>query len=181
MAAQAKRMAAGLLIAAAWAAGAGCGGEEAGSGGRLKTRVITTSDGAKQFAGFKDTQRGENCTFQQTMDGKLRCVPEAAPALVFDPKAGGYFSEAGCQTAVVVVVEGCAAPKYAVLAQRASWDSCGTLGVRVFQVGTRFVGTLYKSTSAGCVSAGSVPTGYQAYLAGTVAPEELVEGTEQLE
>ena len=70
--------------------GGGTGGNGGGSGGtggggaaepdyvsgsRIKARTISTSDGAKAFAGYYDTQLATPCSFNHAADDTLRCLP----------------------------------------------------------------------------------------------------------
>lgn len=48
------------------------------NGTRLKARVYEAEDGAKQFLGWRDTQRGENCSFNAHEEGGIRCLPMGA-------------------------------------------------------------------------------------------------------
>lgn len=60
--------------------------KQALSGSRLKARILTASDGAKQFLGFFDTALNEACTFQAVssftlssiQDPSLFCLPSSA-------------------------------------------------------------------------------------------------------
>lgn len=65
-------------------------------GSRLKARYYVADDGARQFAGWFDTQRGEECTFQLAGDGKRRCLPT--------PQTLGtlsYYQDAECTQPIV--------------------------------------------------------------------------------
>src|SRR5262245_45947669 len=67
------------------------------SGSRIKMRVGTTPDGAKEFIGWRDTQRNENCSFFTSTDGMRRCLP------VFDePTAGTGNSYSDMQCTMLV-------------------------------------------------------------------------------
>jgi hypothetical protein len=58
-------------------------------------RVGTTSDGAKEFRGWHDTVRNEDCYFRLASDGKNRCMPPAA--------ALSYFAESSCTTPITIL------------------------------------------------------------------------------
>jgi hypothetical protein len=45
------------------------------SGTRLRARYYTGEDGSKQFIGWHDKMRDEDCSFQKAEDGQLRCLP----------------------------------------------------------------------------------------------------------
>jgi hypothetical protein len=46
------------------------------SGTRMKMRVGTSLDGAKEFKGWYDSQLGINCVFRKLATGQTRCIPE---------------------------------------------------------------------------------------------------------
>jgi hypothetical protein len=80
------------------------------SGTRLRARVYVSSDGAKQFAGWYDSQRKENCTIYPAADGVLRCLPYFAPT---GQITDTYFSDAQCTVPLALVTKGCS-PKYEI-------------------------------------------------------------------
>lgn len=61
------------------------------SGPRLKRRIITGSDGSKDFAGWYDSQLGVNCAWGVAEDGSKRCLPDA-----YDGLFGRMYSNFGC-------------------------------------------------------------------------------------
>ncbi|HXU74106.1 MAG TPA: hypothetical protein VN947_32535 [Polyangia bacterium] len=77
--------------------GGGSGGNGAqpdyASGSRIKARVTSTSDGARAFAGFYDTQLSVACAFSRAADDSLRCLPSGVAYI-----GGTYWSDAGCTT-----------------------------------------------------------------------------------
>ena len=79
------------------------------SGSRLKIRYYETPDGAKQFLGWFDSSRGDECTIQKYgPDGTTRCLPvRVAPTF-------GYSSDSGCSLGLIDVTKGQPAPKYGV-------------------------------------------------------------------
>src|SRR5262249_36764419 len=43
------------------------------SGSRLRAKYLTTADGARQFVGWYDSQRKEDCSFDVAEDGQMHC------------------------------------------------------------------------------------------------------------
>jgi len=68
------------------------------SGSRLRARYYVGEDGARQFIGWHDTKRDEDCMFQTAEDGKLRCMPSVgAYALT-------YFADEACTSQPLMLV-----------------------------------------------------------------------------
>jgi|CXWL01.1.fsa_nt_gi hypothetical protein len=67
------------------------------SGTRLKARWVTSADGLKTFQGWKDSARGEDCGWNFTGDGVLRCLPYTNLT-----DYGDVFSDAACTQAAVL-------------------------------------------------------------------------------
>jgi hypothetical protein len=59
------------------------------SGSRLKANYYAGSDGSKQWIGWHDSQRNEDCGFTKAADGATRCMP-AGVAIV------AYYADAAC-------------------------------------------------------------------------------------
>lgn len=144
------------------------------SGTRLRARYYTGEDGSKQFVGWRDNTRNEDCSFLKSEDGQLRCLPAAAFA--------SYYLDASCtQSAATTPKEQaiCAAavPTYAVETQR--FTACGTS--KLFEVGALVEPTVvYVVSATGCVE--TKPLAVYAYYTTTpVAPTEFVAATEQVE
>jgi hypothetical protein len=64
-------------------------------GSRLKVRKLTADDGSTQQLGFHDTMRNENCVFRVALDGRERCLPDAALSV-------GTYSDAQCTQPILV-------------------------------------------------------------------------------
>ncbi len=81
------------------------------SGTRLKLQLWEGSDGSRQFVQFFDSQLQTPCAVSassQTIDGKIRCLPQVAGRL--------YFSDAMCKTPGVYVVDKTLTPQPKVVA-----------------------------------------------------------------
>lgn len=81
------------------------------SGTRLRAHVTTSDDGSKNFAGWFDSQRKEDCSFIASPDGKLRCMPSSISGI------GTQFGDGGCQFPLAHRPKSCdpAPPKYATV------------------------------------------------------------------
>lgn len=79
------------------AVGAGAGPV---SGSRLKAKTYVGDDGSREFAGWRDTERHEDCAFGVAEDGKTRCQPAATLNYIPD------FYDASCR-AQAVAIEDC--------------------------------------------------------------------------
>jgi hypothetical protein len=76
------------------------------AGSRLVPLFLSGEDDSRQFVGWFDRARGDNCAFGPAGDGVLRCLPvDAAPAQ--------FFVDVSCKRRMAAVV-GCSAPKYLV-------------------------------------------------------------------
>ncbi len=128
------------------------------SGSRLRVRYYSGEDGSKQFVGWHDTQRNEDCTFRPAAD------------------------DAGCTQPVAIVAKTmCAgAPKYAY----APAGQCSS-GYTVLQVaGTYSAATIYQGAPGACsgTSTSSVSNLYDFYnTQGEVAVASFVAATQTVE
>ncbi len=61
------------------------------SGSRLKAKFLETDGGARNFVGWYDSERDEDCAFGIAADGQQRCLPDALWL-----SARSYFSDANC-------------------------------------------------------------------------------------
>jgi hypothetical protein len=116
---------------------------EYGASTRLKTYGFSTSDGAKQVSGWRDTQLGNvNCHFQEAEDGKLRCLPQGG-------SISGY-ADATCSTPVMDATPRCdkTLPEYAL---RFPEYQCGNQAHGVLKRGEPFVGAPYVGTAESCM------------------------------
>ncbi len=118
------------------------------SGTRLKARFYAGADGSKQFVGWHDTLRNEDCAYGVAADGETRCIPSGKPV-------SNIFADAACTQGLADVFKGCATPPTVVsTVQNLPNTTCGSLPSRthLFPVGTIFSGTLYAMNGA-CVVA----------------------------
>jgi hypothetical protein len=144
-------------------------------GSRLKARYYLGDDGSKQFAGWYDTQRKENCTFGSAADGTLRCLPAVSATAV-----GSYYSDAGCSKPLATIACGAAAPKYAY---SYSYNTAGCLvGPSLAPVGSRFTSATIYIGSAGTCTATTTPASADWYEVGSsLDPSAFVRATETTE
>ena len=158
------------------ASGTGAGGgtvEAQGwvSGGRLRARLYVGADGSKQFIGFYDSQRQENCYPRAAGDGKTRCMPEAL--------AAAYFADAGCIQQVGITAKGCAPPEYGSTGET---SSCGTPVATIHALGPKSnpAQVYNQAGGAGCLPFDASP--YDVYAVGASVPHaDFVEVTEEVE
>lgn len=147
------------------------------SGTRLKMRVLATADGAKQFKGWRDTERNEDCDFATAADGQVRCLPSGASII-------GY-SDSGCTQRIVYQNKGCAAPTRAIEIVQGTLCLGTTYAQRIYSVGAAYAGSQYWSKGATCTgpsSTSSLLTSYDLYNAGSEIPaSSFAAATESLE
>lgn len=135
---------------------AGCGSnvsEDLGwtSGARLRARVTRTADGARQFVGWHDRERGADCGFVTLSDGRLRCAPGAL--------ALHAYADAAC-TQEVGVVFGCDEATHVRVEQTS--DPCTVryaihpLGEVVDESPTTI---FYRAADGTCIVGGELPDG----------------------
>jgi hypothetical protein len=148
---------------------------ETKSGTRLRARYYVGEDGSKEFIGWHDMQRNENCTFAKAPDGKLRCLPSEGNALAL-----GYNSDAGCTTQLfITIATGACVPPTAKYATTTDTSTCTTALHTVTLVTPT---ELYVGTPANCLKVTQPPAGYAYYASsGVLAPAEFVAATEQVE
>lgn len=154
------------------------GGEAAVSGTRLKARSLAAEDGARHFAGWYDSEREVECSFQRAADGTIRCLPASASV------NSTWFADASCTKPLAYVLKGCDAPKTASL--QASY--CATFAsspVKIFALAGVFRGSsYYTKVGAGCnaAPASSLIDTYDLFSVGAeIAPSEFVGATETVE
>lgn len=136
------------------------------SGTRLKARYWVGDDGSKQFAGWFDSERNEQCSFRTAEDGDIRCQPVAEAT-------GGVYFAAGCTTPYFYASTGCGvAPKYGSLATGCS--------IGLFTLTASSPTMVYVGTPANCVST-AVPTGFSFFTGSAIAATLFVKATEQVE
>lgn len=113
-------------------------------GSRLKARYYVAEDGARQFAGWFDTQRGEECSFQMASDGKRRCLPTGQLS-----GSGFHYADASCTQPIAPAVSGCSSPALAAI-----WEAsagCGAPSVRLYSVAAKVTGaSIYYGANGTC-------------------------------
>lgn len=147
---------------------------QSSSGSRLRAKYMNGADGSKQFLGWYDSLRKEDCNFGTASDGSTRCLPAATayPA--------GSFSDAGC-TQVLVGVSKTATCAAAVPKYVATLDTTGcSPRFEVRGAGARFTGTdIYAGTPASCtkLAGSSVAQSLDLYTPGAIlVASDFVQG-----
>lgn len=129
-------------------------------GTRLKPRFRAGEDGAKEYlaGAWFDSERGEDCSFMVAADGKTRCLPRGAEFI--------YYSDANCQTPMIMLESACAPPKYGTSLA----DSTCALepgATRVYAVGPAMTPSgIFAKAGASCFSLGAADPGYHYYGVG---------------
>lgn len=141
------------------------------SGSRLKSKYRTASDGSKQWIGWYDAERNEDCNFLTMSDGSLRCVPSgwANPS--------GYYADSSCTTQLAFS-PGCANVTYAIMN-----DSDGQCGyrARLFSATPSPSGTMYAKTTSSCIEY-APPPGWIFYRFGPeIQPSAFVSAVDSVE
>jgi hypothetical protein len=117
------------------------------SGSRLKGRWQVGADGSRQFIGWYDSERKEECQYMLASDGKMRCLPMAS-AHTIQPSASSY-QDAEC-TKLGVMNPPCN-PRYFAINKTS--ELCGKTAVQIYNVGASFqvAGTMYQKAGGQCV------------------------------
>lgn len=136
----------------------GCGNNNAlkiyQSGTRMKMRVGTSLDGAKEFKGWYDSQLGINCVFRKMTSGLTRCIPELTSL------NDRWYSDANCTVRAAVLPE-----EDDNLSQLTFISMEVRSGVyEVKQVVARMVMSVYRKELTGsCTYAAAGPAGFDIY------------------
>lgn len=143
------------------------------NGSRLKGKYRVADDGSKEWAGWHDSQRNEDCQFRVGTDGILRCYPTALYAV-------GNFADSGCSsTPVAPNFECLGTPKY-VLKNNDTMSYCPTS--RLYAVGTKINSSTIYSGKPGACYASQVPQGMSYYTLGPeIPPSSFVSATISVE
>lgn len=138
------------------------------AGSRLTPRVMNGGDGAEILVGFFDNELQVACTFMETADGELRCLPENSEVGV------ALFSDSACTTPAILETPCVTAP----YATRFEQDPCkGYRPVEVFRKAGATPGAMaYNLTSTGCF-AFPEQTGGALQAAEAVPMTDFVSGT----
>ncbi len=146
------------------------------SGTRLRARYHVGDDGSKQFVGWRDTERDEDCSFQTAEDGKLRCLPSTGGSVQ-------YFSDSGCSEVVALVpaTEACPEPGVAGYLGETSADCGAGRRKALFKVGSESdPKALYAYAGDGCVET-TIAGEYRVFETTAVDPSDFVAATEQVD
>lgn len=147
------------------------------SGTRLKARYYVGADGSKQFAGWYDTSRKENCTVMTASDGKLRCLPSA-----FFATGGSYFSDDGCSQKLFYTVKASAstacAPAAGSLGYGYYTDGCG---YSFYTLTATVPGVVYTGTPASCSGIPAPTDTFNFYTGAQIDPATFVAMTDETE
>ncbi len=142
------------------------------NGSRLRARVYVGADGSRQFVGWRDTERQENCAFSTASDGKVRCLPQPVN------QAASYFADASCtQPLATVFVSACSqVEKYS-----AWYNGCGTTSIGLTQA--KFAGATVYYKAPGCTSGPTPGAGsFDLYLVESeIPPTDFAEASESVE
>lgn len=142
------------------------------SGTRLRTRWLTTSDGAKAFAGWRDSQRNQECRWEVVPNSGDRCVPP------YPYYPGRVYSDAQCTKMMDRSSGTCHEPL--IRLQEGSGAAAQTT---FYEVGPRVPvpnGSLpiYESLGGVCQSNYSVEAASIFYAGAVLPPEQLVGATQ---
>jgi hypothetical protein len=165
--------------------GAGGGGDvpEYTSGTRIKARVLTSADGAKEYRGWQDTMLNFACYFSVAGDGQYRCLPQGLPGV------GPYYSDSNCTTLAVMIqkTSSTCPPPYAITSEATAMCTeyySPLYRTHVFSMGSALAGSVYypQGTPATCAAiaptTGYPYTTYNFYLVGAeVPPTTFASGT----
>ena len=151
------------------------------SGSRLKARNYVGSDGSKEWMGWHDIQRNEDCAFTTAADGMMRCLPFPYQATI-----NLYYTDAGCTQPLAIGYKGCATT-YATFSEAVA-GSCvynGTNHLHIYQLGGAFTGLqAFVKSGASCTATPTTSlTGtYDLYSVGPeVDPSSFVAATIQVD
>ncbi len=141
-------------------------------GTRMLVRTYTSQGKLATFLqeSFFDKTLSTICNLVVLQDGKLHCVP------VF--RGGGvFYSDASCETKIVVEYENdCAPPKYVREPVDAPPGICRTQVPGIYEVGAKLPGTTaYQKTAQGCDPVTGVKAVYT--LGPLLPPSTFAEGT----
>lgn len=113
------------------------------SGLRLKVTYLESRDGARQFAGWRDTKINAECSFARHSGGFTRCLP-GGPAVT-----GVYWNSNTCDgTQLVASPKGAGRPAFATMST--------PTGARVFNLtGEPVTSFIHIKSGTSCVVAGA--------------------------
>lgn len=124
------------------------------SGSRIKAKIYSTSDGAKSFAYWYDTQLDVACSFYPDPQGVTRCLPSIIYSLDVSGSKGdlkwtGWFQDAACKKRLLPFATRSSptACPHGVIprwAKTCKVSECGvSASCQLFEVGEVFSGSTY--------------------------------------
>lgn len=146
------------------------------SGSRIKARYIEGADGSRQFVGWRDTLRNEDCGYY-SIQGVMRCLPAIATTNYF-------FKDAQCTMPIVLVPKGAApCPGDIPYVPAYAWypvQACASPELRA--MGPKLaLQNYYLANGASCIDSG-LTTIYDAYEFGQAASlSDFAEGAAAVE
>jgi len=139
------------------------------SGSRLRVRYLAGADGSREFIGFFDSQRNENCLFGggtvRASDGTIRCLPSEAVAY----QSAFYFEDAACTVRLAAALKSQCPPKYAAMYSSAQCPLTETI-YPILSAFTPGGAIYYVNASAQCVAYPGSLTSYDLYTVGDEIP-----------
>jgi hypothetical protein len=143
------------------------------SGSRLKARYYVGDDGSKQFAGWYDSERKENCTVMSASDGVLRCLPFTLFA-----SAGSYFSDSNCSSQYFVAAK----PTNTACGTTPStgYGYTSTCGFTFYTLTPASPSVVYAGTPGACTEV-TAPTTYAFFTGTSIPASSFVKMTDQVE
>lgn len=128
------------------------------SGSRLKAKWYKGVDGSKQWIGWYDSQRQEECSIARAADGKDRCLPITVfiQPTIYNSAPTGYYGDATCATMLVTI--GCMGLKYVVFYTSYTCDMPPMYAIRALGK-VRAEQTYYFKDSNGVCKLATTPTG----------------------
>jgi hypothetical protein len=141
---------------------------------RLRARYLVAEDGSRQFVGWHDTGRDEDCSFGFAADGAQRCLPATQYGV------WGYYSDDQCTVPITGVLPS-ACPIVTPYALRT--DDCGNESV--YQLTDTTVDKTYiqvEDADGGIIGCQYSPvSSYTFYTATEVPASSFAMATEQTE
>lgn len=133
------------------------------SGSRLRVRYLAGVDGSRQFIGFFDGQREENCSF--------------GGSTVRGSDGAFYFQDAVCTARLAASLKSQCPPKYAAMYNASQCPLTETI-YPILSAFTPGGTTYYVNGSAQCVAYPGSLASYDLYTVGDeIAPSSFVEAT----
>jgi hypothetical protein len=158
----------GAGMRAASGSGPGAGTPLFQSGSRLRARFIEGAPGERQFLGWYDSERKENCAFNLANDGKQHCLPSPTTTDI-------WYADSKCSTEELFSTSSSTCPTTGML-YGGMRETCGVLHLYALTP-TAAPATSYGGISCGKLSSTSDPLTY--YTATELSPSLFVAATEE--